>query len=32
LAANGGLGGFGRDRDGLLLEIKRWLLAHERAE
>ena len=30
LAANGGLGGFGRDRDGLLLDIKRWLLAHER--
>jgi len=29
LAANGGLGGFGRDRDGLLLDIKRWLLAHE---
>jgi methylated-DNA-[protein]-cysteine S-methyltransferase len=29
LAANGGLGGFGRDKDGLLLDIKRWLLAHE---
>ena len=31
LAANGGLGGFchARDRDGLLLEITRWLLAHE---
>lgn len=29
LAAGGGLGGFAGQRDGLLLEIKRWLLAHE---
>lgn len=26
---NDGLGGFARDRDGLMLDIKRWLLAHE---
>ena len=30
LAAGGGLGGFARQNGGLLLEIKRWLLAHER--
>lgn len=29
VARNGGLGGFDRARDGLLLDIKRWLLAHE---
>jgi methylated-DNA-[protein]-cysteine S-methyltransferase len=29
LATGGGLGGFARQTDGLLLEIKRWLLAHE---
>lgn len=27
--ANGGLGGFARSRGGFLLDIKRWLLAHE---
>lgn len=30
VAANGGLGGFDRHGDGFLLDIKRWLLAHER--
>ncbi len=30
VAANQGLGGFGRQGDGFLLDIKRWLLAHER--
>jgi methylated-DNA-[protein]-cysteine S-methyltransferase len=30
VAAGGGLGGFGRNRDGFLLEVKRWLLEHER--
>lgn len=30
IAANGGLGGFARQRGGFLLEVKRWLLAHER--
>ena len=30
VAANGGLGGFARQRDGFLLEVKRWLLAHEK--
>lgn len=30
LAGNGGLGGFARCRDGLLLQVKSWLLAHER--
>ncbi|MRR09079.1 methylated-DNA--[protein]-cysteine S-methyltransferase [bacterium] len=27
--SNGGLGGFARTRGGFLLDIKRWLLAHE---
>ena len=29
VAASGGLGGFARQRGGFLLDIKRWLLAHE---
>lgn len=29
LATGGGLGGFARQRGGFLLEVKRWLLAHE---
>ena len=29
VAAGGGLGGFGRNRGGFLLDVKRWLLAHE---
>ena len=29
IAADGSLGGFARERGGLLLEIKRWLLRHE---
>lgn len=29
VAAGGRIGGFGRQREGLLLDIKRWLLAHE---
>lgn len=29
VARDGGLGGFNRERGGLLLEIKRWLLQHE---
>lgn len=29
VAASGALGGFAHSRDGLLLDIKRWLLAHE---
>lgn len=29
VARDGGLGGFNRERGGLLLDIKRWLLAHE---
>jgi methylated-DNA-[protein]-cysteine S-methyltransferase len=29
IAADGGLGGFGRGGGGFLLDIKRWLLAHE---
>ncbi len=29
LAAHGGLGGFNRARGGFLLDVKRWLLAHE---
>ncbi|MBL8396422.1 MAG: methylated-DNA--[protein]-cysteine S-methyltransferase [Candidatus Accumulibacter sp.] len=29
LATGGGLGGFARHRDGFLLDVKRWLLAHE---
>lgn len=31
VASNGGLGGFNRQGGGFLLEIKRWLLAHEHA-
>jgi methylated-DNA-[protein]-cysteine S-methyltransferase len=31
IAANHGLGGFARQRGGFLLDVKRWLLAHERA-
>jgi len=31
VAANQGLGGFARSRGGFLLDVKRWLLAHERA-
>lgn len=31
VAKDGGLGGFNRERGGLLLDIKRWLLAHEGA-
>ena len=30
IAANQGLGGFGRQGGGFLLDIKRWLLQHER--
>ncbi len=30
VAARGRIGGFGRQEEGLLLDIKRWLLAHER--
>ncbi len=29
VAANHGLGGFARNRGGFLLEVKKWLLAHE---
>ena len=29
IAADGGLGGFARQRGGFLLDVKRWLLAHE---
>lgn len=29
IASGGGLGGFGRQRGGFLLGVKRWLLAHE---
>jgi methylated-DNA-[protein]-cysteine S-methyltransferase len=29
VAADGGLGGFARERGGFLLDIKRWLLTHE---
>lgn len=29
IAANGGLGGFNRHNGGFLLDVKRWLLAHE---
>lgn len=29
VASGGGLGGFARERSGFLLDIKRWLLAHE---
>ena len=29
IAAKGGLGGFARQRGGFLLDVKRWLLAHE---
>lgn len=31
VAANHGLGGFGRQGAGFLLEVKRWLLRHENA-
>lgn len=31
VVASGGIGGFGGARDGLSLDIKRWLLAHEDA-
>ena len=31
VAAGGALGGFARERGGFLLEVKRWLLAHEHA-
>ncbi|NJA88277.1 methylated-DNA--[protein]-cysteine S-methyltransferase [Rhodocyclus tenuis] len=30
IAANGGLGGFARAEGGFLLDVKRWLLQHER--
>jgi methylated-DNA-[protein]-cysteine S-methyltransferase len=30
VSAAGGLGGFARSRGGFLLDVKRWLLAHER--
>jgi methylated-DNA-[protein]-cysteine S-methyltransferase len=29
IAAGGGIGGFAHQRDGFLLDIKRWLLEHE---
>lgn len=29
VATGGGLGGFARNRGGFLLDVKRWLLAHE---
>ena len=29
VAADGGLGGFARQRGGFLLDVKRWLLTHE---
>ena len=32
IATGGGLGGFARERGGLLLDIKRWLLSHENRE
>ena len=32
VAADGGLGGFARERGGFLLDIKRWLLKHEGGE
>ncbi len=32
VAANHGLGGFARNSDGFLLDIKRWLLRHENAK
>lgn len=31
IAAHGGLGGFARHDAGFLLQVKRWLLAHEQA-
>lgn len=31
IAAHGGLGGFARHGGGFLLQVKRWLLAHEQA-
>jgi methylated-DNA-[protein]-cysteine S-methyltransferase len=30
IASTGGLGGFARQRGGFLIDVKRWLLAHER--
>ena len=30
ISSNGGLGGFARQRGGFLLDVKRWLLAHEK--
>lgn len=30
VAADGGLGGFARNRGGFLLDVKRWLINHER--
>jgi len=30
VATGGGLGGFSRQGGGFLLDVKRWLLAHER--
>ena len=32
VAADGGLGGFARERGGFLLDVKRWLLQHENRE
>ena len=32
VATGGGLGGFARERGGFLLDVKRWLLAHENCE
>lgn len=32
IASDGKLGGFARERGGFLLDVKRWLLAHENAE
>ena len=32
VATGGGLGGFARERGGFLLDVKRWLLAHESNE
>ncbi|HMX17262.1 MAG TPA: MGMT family protein, partial [Rhodocyclaceae bacterium] len=29
VASGGALGGFARNRGGFLLDVKRWLLAHE---
>ncbi|MBI4742830.1 MAG: methylated-DNA--[protein]-cysteine S-methyltransferase [Betaproteobacteria bacterium] len=30
IATGGGMGGFARQRGGFLIDVKRWLLAHER--